>query len=332
MITRENYEIYFVDYLDNNLSADLKVELINFLKANNDLQAELQLVANFSLPESDCQYSSKSLLYKSELDDCKAFNETAISILESDATPKQSEQFEQYLETHPNKSHDFELFRKVSNLQAPNISYPNKSQLYKRVIPLVWWQRAASIAAVLLLFISISYFFNEHTSRVTETTQPIATNHSNLPKEQPQQTIAPVIKNKVIDKVEVQPQEENLAKPKQPIKRKTYQALKKLKSIPPTLLAQTNDITIETLRKTQYPKTELQPHIYAHLNALKTTVVDNGITKAVQPDKIKKTFWKTMAAVSGERLIIYEDTKGKIRKISYDSDFLAFSIPLNNQQ
>ena len=42
-ITRENYELFFVDYLDNKLSDSNILELMAFLAQNPDLEEELNL-------------------------------------------------------------------------------------------------------------------------------------------------------------------------------------------------------------------------------------------------------------------------------------------------
>ena len=41
MITRENYEIYFIDYMDGNLSERERAEVEAFLLVHPDLQEQL---------------------------------------------------------------------------------------------------------------------------------------------------------------------------------------------------------------------------------------------------------------------------------------------------
>lgn len=48
-ITRHNYEAYFLDYLEGELSGELKLEMEAFLKANPDLAVELEEFENVSL-------------------------------------------------------------------------------------------------------------------------------------------------------------------------------------------------------------------------------------------------------------------------------------------
>ncbi|MCZ4408766.1 hypothetical protein O3Q51_08105 [Cryomorphaceae bacterium 1068] len=53
-ITRHNYEAFFLDYLEGNLSEELNTELQAFLSQNPDLASELEEFENVSLePESD---------------------------------------------------------------------------------------------------------------------------------------------------------------------------------------------------------------------------------------------------------------------------------------
>ena len=330
MITRENYEIFFVDYLDGNLSADLQKEVKAFLISNPDLQLELNAINNFTVTQTSDNYDAKSELYKTDLDQADIFNQVAISIIEHDASPTQATEFEQYINTYPAKKADYERFKKVSKLPAPTISYPYKTKLYKRAIPLIWWQRAASIAAIFLLIISFSHFFSGNMSKQAETPLPVATNLNKLHKGQPATPLAPIEKSTAKDKVKIEQTATPKVQPKRPIKIETYPPLKKLTALRPVLTAQNANISIQPLTPTAMPTMAHRSHYSVRLTALKETIVDNGLAKAIQPEKIKKTFWKSLSVVTGERLIVFEDPTGKVRKISYDSDFLEVSIPLNN--
>ena len=62
MITRENYELYFVDYIDGNLSdEDVKLLLV-FLSENPDLKEELEEIGSIELKKPDVTYSGKEHL------------------------------------------------------------------------------------------------------------------------------------------------------------------------------------------------------------------------------------------------------------------------------
>lgn len=49
MITRENYEIYFIDYLEGILSSEEVAMVNNFLTVNPDLKEELEIIQGESV-------------------------------------------------------------------------------------------------------------------------------------------------------------------------------------------------------------------------------------------------------------------------------------------
>ena len=64
MITRENYEIFFLDYAEGNLNPSQVKELYAFLKAHPDLKQELEAYENITLPAADDIHDDKEELKK----------------------------------------------------------------------------------------------------------------------------------------------------------------------------------------------------------------------------------------------------------------------------
>ncbi|WP_010662263.1 hypothetical protein [Marinilabilia salmonicolor] len=67
-ISRENYEIWFIDYLDGKLDSKARTALDDFLQANPDLEKELKGFEEVKLSSAVPQYSSTASLYKNESD------------------------------------------------------------------------------------------------------------------------------------------------------------------------------------------------------------------------------------------------------------------------
>lgn len=64
-ITRDNYEIYALDYLEGQLDPEVHQEFISFLAANKDISEELAGFTLVTLPvEENIKYSGKQVLYK----------------------------------------------------------------------------------------------------------------------------------------------------------------------------------------------------------------------------------------------------------------------------
>ncbi|GAA5219466.1 hypothetical protein GCM10025777_00960 [Membranihabitans marinus] len=64
-ITRDNYEIYALDYLEGQLDPEIHQEFLSFLASNKDISDELEGFTMVTLPvEEDIVYGDKDLLYK----------------------------------------------------------------------------------------------------------------------------------------------------------------------------------------------------------------------------------------------------------------------------
>ena len=61
-ITRDNYEIFFIDYLDGTLPPELIGELEAFLLVNRDLEEQLQTVEHCRLSVTPEHFSDKESL------------------------------------------------------------------------------------------------------------------------------------------------------------------------------------------------------------------------------------------------------------------------------
>ena len=103
MITKENYEIYFLDYLEGNLHVDLVDEFIEFLQQNPDLKAELEAFQMHHVPDEKIKFPAKEMLFKSRFDSDKEFNYSAIGMLENELPENELEDFLNYLAQNPEK-------------------------------------------------------------------------------------------------------------------------------------------------------------------------------------------------------------------------------------
>ena len=63
-ITRDNYEVYFIDFIDGNLDASLQEEMQLFLASNPDLAEEMDGLDGFSFNAESHSGINKSDLYK----------------------------------------------------------------------------------------------------------------------------------------------------------------------------------------------------------------------------------------------------------------------------
>ncbi len=65
-INNQNYETYFLSYIDNELSADEKKEVELFIKEDSKYATELAILSNTVLEPISIEYEDKALLYRYE--------------------------------------------------------------------------------------------------------------------------------------------------------------------------------------------------------------------------------------------------------------------------
>lgn len=97
VIKRDNYEEFFISYLDGTLTKKEVEELLSFLKANPDLKEELTELENSFLMPENIGYAGKNSLKKQSLLSSSAsdnFNELCIARVENDLTQKEKFEFD----------------------------------------------------------------------------------------------------------------------------------------------------------------------------------------------------------------------------------------------
>ena len=171
-ITRKNYEVYFLDYLEGNLNPGLENEFRNFLDTNPDLAEELQDMENeagITLQSENATFLDKNLLKKNESDiHSDSFDNRAIAYIENDLQPSEKLQFEKEIITHPEAKSTYLLFKKTKLIPDTSIKFPNKSILKKVFLiglPKHDVYRVFSIAASIILVLSL-YFIIDNNNTV----------------------------------------------------------------------------------------------------------------------------------------------------------------------
>ena len=134
MITRENYEIYFIEFLEGKLSEEERNNVEIFLEANPDLREEFNLFkAPISIEKESNPKVDFSFLKKTTLIDKGNEDDFFIGFLEGDLNQEEVKSLESYLNEHPEKRKKLETFRRVI-LTPELVSFPDKSSLKKNSI------------------------------------------------------------------------------------------------------------------------------------------------------------------------------------------------------
>ena len=163
MVNRNNYEAFFLMYVDGELSATEKEIVDVFAQQNPDLKEELALLQlTVLLPENDFVFADKNLLYKQTGNEISNSNFEAHFLLyiDNELNLKDKEKVEIFVLQHPELQNDFTLL-KQTKLELESIGCPNKESLYKkekerRVVYMNWYKMAA--AAIVIGLMAVLYF------------------------------------------------------------------------------------------------------------------------------------------------------------------------------
>ena len=145
-IDRNNYESYFLDYLEGNLDEKFVDDFIEFLQQNPDLKQELSIFSSVSVEPEKVEFSKKQKLYKVKYDNESYFDKTAVESIEGDISEEEKASFTKYLLSHPEKNREFEIFRKTKLIPDESVKYSQKAKLYHRSVgrtALLWSVRIA---------------------------------------------------------------------------------------------------------------------------------------------------------------------------------------------
>jgi hypothetical protein len=168
-INKNNYEHYFLDYLDGNLS-DREIQMLeDFLLFNPDLRGELEGTEKIILSPESIVFDQKEFLKKPDLSlpvNENNFEDFCIARAEGDLNDKQHTGLIKYSKEHPGTEKLFILFARLHLTPDLSIVFPGKEKL-KRTIILISREilyPLLSIAAA-VTFMLILYFRNEDNNK-----------------------------------------------------------------------------------------------------------------------------------------------------------------------
>lgn len=133
-ITRNNYEVFFIDYFDGNLPANIVDELLLFLDQNPDLKEEFENFENISIETSTSDFPFKNELKKNFSDAINEsnFDEFCIAYHENDLSKEEKSDLLQYAKEN-DLENQLNIFSKI-NLKASKDIFYEKDGLKKLYI------------------------------------------------------------------------------------------------------------------------------------------------------------------------------------------------------
>lgn len=191
-INRNNYESFFMDYLDGEMSPEQVVELMTFFEENPDLKTELEEFEEINIEPDKKRFESKISLKKPFIVNNSNFEDLCIASLEDDLTKEEVTLFQNWLQQNPLKTREFELYKKT-RLIPEKITFDYKSTLKKSSVVRfftpkvrVYFSAAASIIILITLYLFVSRPDNENTiiSEIITDTTTIETKSQTSPEHQ----------------------------------------------------------------------------------------------------------------------------------------------------
>jgi hypothetical protein len=355
-INRNNYESYFIDYLEGNLDEKLVNDFIEFLQLNPDLKDELSLFDSASLEPELVAFSKKEKLYKDIFDSELEFNRAAIAQLEGDISKMENTDFEIYLAKHPEKQKEALLFRKTKLIPDKTIVFTPKKILYKREkgkTILLWSIRIAAVLVLAMVF----YFLTNQPSEISNQNNQIAlsVDENSNKKIIPEVNEAEQVPVKKAEKEEEKPavdKEKTKPEIKKPVtKPKTTKSLREttkgrmggddlaLERIPLEVPAELKGITaslqlsqpVATLATMNPNFTDIQNTFYDE-RLLADVVKEKAHLDKISFSKIKKAGLNLVSNFTKDNFTYETNENGKVTEYNYDSRLFAFSIPASPDQ
>jgi hypothetical protein len=329
-INRDNYEPFFLDYLEGNLKEEMIDQFLDFLELNPDLK------------EEDVVFSGKTQLYKSIADEKAALENKFVALLEGDLDEDDQKSFVDYLASQPELQKEYKQFTKTRVIPDLHVRFHDKQKLHRKsgsVIFLNWALRAAAVIVVLWGVNSLFQTGNQPQLTDKNTIVAEVNPKQSVPTEKPKETAT---KHVIQEKPEVRPKP--TPKP-EIIKEQTQQAPEENQIINTNL----QEEPLALIAKIAPKQALIEPEAVAAHLAVKSPEMDEKVeetTKVMTIDqflvsRIKKARNESILSaqriaqaglgiaseLSGER-IGYKVKDGKIASVDFESRLLAFSIPL----
>lgn len=160
LIHTDNYESFYLDYLEGTLSEAERIAFEEFLAAHPELQVDEELLFLDDAPEK-MDPLQKILLKKEDLSIVTPENleYLAIGKVENVLSANEEQLFDGYLAKHP-EAQKLVADYSETRLQPSAVVYPNKEDLKEKEVAFIPWKIISGIvavAAMLLLFFQLGF-------------------------------------------------------------------------------------------------------------------------------------------------------------------------------
>ncbi|HEY9364874.1 MAG TPA: hypothetical protein VIQ00_16545 [Chitinophagaceae bacterium] len=179
-INQHNYEAFFIQYLDNELSVEESLMVENFLNDHPELAEEMELLQQARLlPDDSIQFFRKEQLLKETHSVIHANNyqEYFLLSVDNELTASEVMALQSFIADNPDRKKELELLQKTKLQPEESIVFADKNILYRtekdeKVFRMGWWK--ISVAAALLITFGAATFIALNNSTTNGNQQPVA--------------------------------------------------------------------------------------------------------------------------------------------------------------
>ncbi len=133
-INKNNYEAFFLDYYEGNLTPNEVAELLLFIEQHPEVKDEFESYENITLENIELQFENKADL-KKEIT-LKNKDSYFIKAVESDLTKAEKDLLDKFLRQHPQLFSELELYKKTKLQADYNLVFENKDVLKQTYSPI----------------------------------------------------------------------------------------------------------------------------------------------------------------------------------------------------
>ena len=174
-INRNNYEQYFLDFLEGKLSPSQENMLMSFFDSNPDLKEEFELYSDAPELTAKTVFPEKEMLRKSATisdDTLSNFDELCIARIEGDLDEKEINEFDNFIKENNKREKEFNLYRLTKITTDTSIEFPHKNRLRKKGNEsFVFKNRYSLISAAASVVIAIAVYYFLPKNPIGETLQ-----------------------------------------------------------------------------------------------------------------------------------------------------------------
>ncbi|MBN2779171.1 MAG: hypothetical protein JXR36_16175 [Bacteroidales bacterium] len=170
IININNYEAYWVDYLDGVLNSDQEDALMSFLEENPNIAGSLIDVEDYKLPNLDAEYPEKTkLLSFYQIDNL------LIAKIEGTISLEDDKFITEKINSEVATKESYSIYKKTLLSPDNTIVFPNKNSL-KQSVRVPMFRYVSSIAAAILIVALSGYFLTREFESTDNGTSTLTAN------------------------------------------------------------------------------------------------------------------------------------------------------------